>query len=252
MSLDSAGTFEISILPAFEDNYLFVLHSGTHAVSVDPGDGNLVLSFLRARSLELQSILLTHHHPDHIGGLAVLIEAFPDVRIYASKIDVERGKIPEATHLLSEGDFVSEILDFEVLAVPGHTLGHIAYYSESGLSRKPIAFVGDTLFAAGCGRVFEGTMEEMHASLAKLKTLPEETLIYCAHEYTLSNLRFALHAEPGNEAIHKRLEDVTVLRSQGKISIPTNISLEMQTNPFLRAKDAASFAVLREAKNSFR
>jgi len=258
----------ISVLtvPAFSDNYLWLIHDGRHAVAVDPGDAGPIMAALDAHKLSLTAILLTHHHPDHVGGVEALLRhvndpAFP---VYGPRLE----EIAGVTVRLGEGDTVEiakPSLRLHVLDVPGHTSGHIAYVER----RQHWLFCGDTLFAAGCGRLFEGTPAQMTQSLAKFAALPPQTLAYCAHEYTLSNLRFALAAEPGNHAIKERLAREEEKRAKNLPTVPTNIGLELQTNPFLhctkpevlqglraagRIKDddpVAAFAALREWKNNF-
>ncbi|WP_305823160.1 hydroxyacylglutathione hydrolase [Massilia brevitalea] len=259
---------DLSVLtvPAFQDNYLWLIHDGAHAAVVDPGDAAPILAALAEHGLALTAILLTHHHADHIGGVPALLARFP-VPVYGPRND----GIAEVTHPLAEGDRVAlpELgLELVVFDVPGHTLGHIAYVrSTPGLHWL---FCGDTLFAGGCGRLFEGTPEQMAASLEKLADLPEDTEVYCAHEYTLSNLRFAQAVEPGNEALALRMKDESAKRALDLPTVPTSIGLERRTNPFLRYREAEivgelvkagklsdgaspvqAFAALREWKNVF-
>lgn len=251
-------------VPAFQDNYLWVIHDGSHAVVVDPGDARPVLAALSAHGLSLHAILLTHHHADHVGGVSELLQHFP-VPVYGPRGE----SIAQITHPLGEGDklAIPELeLTFDVLDVPGHTRGHIAYFAAA----QPWLFCGDTLFAGGCGRLFEGTPEQMANSLGKLASLPDATEVYCAHEYTLSNLRFALEVDPGNEELRARYANEQARRDQGVPTIPTSIGLEKATNPFLRFRrpeiadrlissghlssrePIAVFAALREWKNSYR
>lgn len=253
-------------VPAFKDNYLWLVHDGVHATVVDPGDCAPILAALSAHHLTLASILLTHHHADHIGGVAELLSRF-DVPVFGPRAD----GIGAVTVPLAEGDRVDVPgvgLVLRVLDVPGHTRGHIAYVRETPGAHW--LFCGDTLFAGGCGRLFEGTPAQMAASLDKLAALPDDTQVFCAHEYTLSNLRFALAAEPGNPAIASRLEAESAKRAAGVPTVPSTIGLEKATNPFLRYRQPAicahlaesgrlaaqgdaiaSFAALREWKNSF-
>ena len=225
----------VTPLPAFSDNYLWLLDRDGCAVVVDPGDGAVVLAGLRARGLRLVAILVTHHHSDHVGGLAALL-AEHDVPVYGPRAEAD--KITGLTRLLDDGDTV-EIAElqacFTIIAVPGHTLGHIAYFEPT----QKLLFCGDTLFAAGCGRLFEGTPAQMHASLSRLAALPPETAVFCAHEYTLSNLDFATAVEPDNAALAAEVERVAGLRARGVPSLPTSIARETALNPFLRSAEPA-------------
>ncbi len=253
-------------IPAFSDNYIWLVREGALAAVVDPGDAGPVLDCLEREKLTLTAIIATHHHGDHVGGNAALLARFP-VPVFGPA----RETIPGRTHALGEGDAITVPglgLALRVLDVPGHTAGHIAYVSED--PRTPAAFVGDTLFAGGCGRLFEGTAAQMAASLAKLAALPGETLAYCAHEYTLSNLRFALAVEPGNAALRERQAREQDKRDHGLPTVPSTIAVERATNPFLRtgepevfaaaqahagrtlADAVDAFAVVREWKNEFR
>jgi hydroxyacylglutathione hydrolase len=251
-------------VPAFNDNYLWLIHNGTQAVVVDPGDAQPILKVLDAQKLSLNAILLTHHHGDHVGGVAELLSRYK-VPVFGPRND----RIASVTVPLSEGNSVDlpELgLNFSVLDVPGHTLGHIAYFS---IEQKWL-FCGDTLFAGGCGRLFEGTPAQMIASLSKLAALPDNTLVYCAHEYTLSNLRFAKEVEPHNENLLTRIKEEQDKRDHGLPTIPSTIGLEKSTNPFLRyahpaitekisreqkvssGEPIAIFAALREWKNNYK
>jgi hydroxyacylglutathione hydrolase len=237
---------EIVPVPAFSDNYLWLVHdsdSGATAV-VDPGDAVPVLAEAERRGWSIGQVWNTHWHPDHTGGnLAIKEKTGATVSGPASE------EIPGRDTALSEGDRVSlgEHVG-RIIEVPGHTSGHIAIIFEE----DAVAFVGDTLFAMGCGRLFEGTPQQMFQSLSRLAALPEETKLYCAHEYTLSNARFAAYAEPANRAIAERLATVEELRSNGTITVPTTVAEERQTNPFVRAGDWQEFARLRAGKDSFR
>ncbi|WP_044874579.1 hydroxyacylglutathione hydrolase [Pseudomonas sp. LFM046] len=227
---------KIDALPAFSDNYLWLLQDSEsrRCAVVDPGDAAPVLAWLDAHpGWQLTDILVTHHHGDHIGGVVRLKEATG-----ARVLGPAQENIPARDQALGEGDRVQVLgLEFKVLEVPGHTLGHIAYYHED--SKRPLVFCGDTLFAAGCGRLFEGTPAQMYRSLSRLAALPAATLVYCTHEYTLSNLRFAKAVEPANEATSARFDEVTRLREQGDISLPSSIALERATNPFLRVTETS-------------
>ena len=255
---------QVTAVPAFADNYLWLIHDHQHAAVVDPGDAAPIEAALGAMHLKLAAILLTHHHGDHVGGVADLLRHWP-VPVFGPA----REKIAGITHPLAEGDSVSlpELgLDLEVLDVPGHTAGHIAYVAPV----QHWLFCGDTLFAGGCGRLFEGTPAQMTDSLAKLAALPDDTRVYCAHEYTVSNLRFAVAAEPGNAVVARRLADAMAMRERGEATVPSTIGLEKATNPFLRYREPGivqtlrtegrlqqdepvpAFAALREWKNSYR
>ena len=215
---------QIEPIPAFEDNYIWALRKEGQVVVIDPGEAAPVLRFLERTGDRLAAILVTHHHGDHIGGIAELVAKHP-VPVHGPT----REAAEVVTHPLQDGEHVSVLdIDFEVLEVPGHTLGHIAFY------RPGVLFCGDTLFGAGCGRVFEGTLPQMHASLARLAALPPDTQVYCAHEYTQSCLRFAKVVEPGNAAIDARAAKVAAQRAANTPSVPSTLAEEFATNPFLR------------------
>jgi hydroxyacylglutathione hydrolase len=237
---------EIVPVPAFSDNYLWLVHdeaSGETAV-VDPGDAAPVLSEAANRGWTITQVWNTHWHPDHTGGNLAIKKA-TRARISGPAAENISGR----DVALNEGDEV-RLGDHvgRVIEVPGHTLGHIALIFDD----KRVAFVGDTLFAMGCGRLFEGTPAQMYRSLQQLAALPEDTSLYCAHEYTLANGKFAARAEPQNAAIAARLGEVERLRAEGKITVPTTVAQERETNPFVRATDEVEFAHLRTAKDSFR
>lgn len=216
----------IDPIPAFEDNYIWALRRGGALAVVDPGEAAPVLRHLAATGDRLCAILVTHRHGDHVGGIAEILARHP-VPVYGPALEAAE----VVTHPLGDGARVTlpELgATFEVLHVPGHTLGHVAYYRLGEL------FCGDTLFGAGCGRIFEGTPAQMHASLARLAALPPDTRVYCAHEYTQSCLRFAATVEPGNAAIAARAEHVARLRAAGLPSVPSTLAEELETNPFLR------------------
>jgi len=237
---------DIVAVPAFADNYLWLVHdeaSGETAV-VDPGDAAPVLAEAERRGWTIGQVWNTHWHPDHTGG------NLPIKQATGARISGPAGEtIPGRDVALSEGDEI-RLGDHigRVVAVPGHTLGHIALIFDE----DRVAFVGDTLFAMGCGRLFEGTPGQMYNSLKKLTGLPDETRLFCAHEYTLSNARFAAHAMPGDAAIADRLAEVERLRDEGKITVPTTVAQERETNPFVRATNVNEFARLRKDKDSFR
>ncbi len=217
----------IKPIPAFHDNYIWCLVDDTssHCLIVDPGDANPVIQTLEKEGLLLQGILLTHHHHDHVGGVEALLKQYPAM-VYGPARDGIAGML---NHHLVEGDIFQIMgLDFHVMEIPGHTLGHIAYFSEGML------FCGDTLFLAGCGRLFEGTAEQMQDSLNKITSLVDDTQVYCGHEYTENNLKFAQLVEPDNKNIQTRLVQVRQQREKNLPTVPGLLSLEKETNPFLR------------------
>ena len=228
--------FEILLIPAFKDNYIWLLVRDGRAAVVDPGDPAPVIERLEALGLVLESILITHHHADHQGGIAALVE-----RWQADVFGPEIESITGCNHPLTGGESIQVLgQEIKVLAVPGHTLGHLAYYVPG------VLFCGDTLFGAGCGRLFEGTPAQMHNSLAQIAALPDDTLIYCAHEYTEANLRFAQELEPLNQDIQDRVKRVAELRAEGKSSVPSSLREEKASNPFLRTHVAAVIEAVRE------
>ena len=234
---------EVLPVPAFVDNYLWLLVRGSEAVVVDPGDAAPVQAALAARGLSLSAILITHHHPDHIGGLKTLLTAH-DVPVYGPS--KEQATIPQLSVKLNENDQVQVLgRHFTVMEVPGHTKGHIAYYSAATDDEPPLLLCGDTLFSAGCGRLFEGTPEQMYESLSRLAALPGATQVYCTHEYTTSNLAFAHAVEPDNAALNEYIERVAGLRAANTPSLPSSIELELRVNPFLRTAQPAVQAAAR-------
>lgn len=253
----------ISALPAFSDNYIWLLRRADRAAVVDPGDAAPVQAALAREHLRLDAILITHHHADHVGGLAAL--AGSGAPVYGPRAELAR--IGGITRPLDDGAQIEVLgLDFQVLAVPGHTLGHIAYWS----SEAALLFCGDTLFSAGCGRLFEGSPQQMHTSLKRLAALPDDTAVYCTHEYTLSNLAFARAVEPDSADIASHIARVQALREHGQASLPSRMALERRINPFLRAgvpavaraarahaqatldDEVAVFAELRRWKDGFK
>lgn len=261
-------TLELIPVPAFTDNYLWLLVRGDEAVVVDPGDAAPVEQALAARGLRLVAILITHHHPDHIGGLNKLLES-RDIPVYGPQR--ESKTIKRLSRELVEGDTVDVLgRRFEVMEVPGHTLGHIAFFSAAQELGAPILLCGDTLFSGGCGRLFEGTPQQMHASLSRLAALPGATQVVCTHEYTLSNLAFAQAVEPDNRPLLDHIARVRELRAAGTPSLPSSIEQELRINPFLRGDQPSvraaaaqrlgkepsdpveTFAALRSWKDQFR
>jgi hydroxyacylglutathione hydrolase len=254
---------QIIPIPAFKDNYIWLIHNGQQALAVDPGDAYPVIETLKQLNLRLSGILITHHHQDHIAGVAELLEAYPEVDIYAPKLETF-----SFSHIAVDDNQVIQPaglnLNFSVMHLPGHTLGHVAYYAETTLGDKWL-FCGDTLFGAGCGRIFEGTPAQMHHSLQRLAGLAGNTQVYCSHEYTLRNIEFALSVEPNNLLLQKRKLATLALRDKGIASLPSSIELERETNPFLRCHvaslqaydglirkdEVAVFSKIRELRNLY-
>ena len=251
-------------LPAFSDNYIWLLHHHGRALVVDPGDAQPVLDALTRYGLVLDLILVTHHHPDHVGGVSTLVTA-TQCEVYGPAHE----KMPLPVIPMGQGSTLTwQDLTFQVMDVPGHTAGHIAFWTQPQ-SMDPVLFCGDTLFSAGCGRLFEGTAAQMLASMDLLSELPGETQVCCAHEYTLSNLKFARCVEPDNLALVQYQAHCEQLRSQSLPTLPARLDTELQINPFLRSRtssvrssvqnytptatdDAAMFAALRQWKNDFK
>lgn len=217
----------ISPIPAFSDNYIWCITSGADAVLVDPGEAAPALAYLREHHLQLTAILVTHHHPDHVGGIGEIIEKCGDLPVIGPKSSTSA-----LNSIVADGDTVTvHGVEFTTIGVPGHTLDHVAYFC----AENKLLFCGDTLFAGGCGRLFEGTPEQMLESLGRLQSLPVDTRVYCAHEYTLNNLRFALKAEPENADLQQRYRETEALRAADRITLPSTIDVEQKTNPFLRS-----------------
>lgn len=253
---------QITAIPAFSDNYIWCLHNDHHAVVVDPGDAEPVMQFCQQNNLKLEAVLITHHHHDHTGGIPQLVSANSALPVIGPANDQIRG----LTKRVDEGDDVHLNvlnLSFVVIELPGHTLDHIGFYGHG------VLFCGDTLFSGGCGRLFEGTPGQMLHSMNKLKRLPDDTKVYCAHEYTLANMKFALAVEPDNNALQEHAELVSKLRSEDCITLPTTMHKEKAINPFMRtsqpciataaasrlnetpADEVAVFAAVRKWKDEF-
>ena len=224
----------IITVPAFSDNYIWLIcdENQQFAAIVDPGDAKPVIEALENNSIEPIAILITHFHSDHVGGISGLLDRYPDLPVYGPASE----RIPHITHTL-KGDETLTIekidTDFQVMNVHGHTAGHIAYYTKDKNGDDKL-FCGDTLFAAGCGRVFNGTLQDLHDSLHKISQLPPDTLIYCAHEYTLDNIGFAKWVEPDSGDLLAREQDAQALIDNDQATVPSILSLELETNPFLR------------------
>jgi hydroxyacylglutathione hydrolase len=250
-------------IPAFADNYLWLLHDGQQALVVDPGDAAPVQLVLQDNGLKLSAILVTHHHADHTEGVDALRHE-TGAHVFGPATE----RIPQPFVPLNECSSISALgLDFQVIDVPGHTSGHIAYYTPD-MNGRPLLFCGDTLFSGGCGRLFEGTPAQMLASLDKLAALPSNTAVCCTHEYTLSNLRFAVAVDPDNQALLNYQTHCENLRQQHQPTLPTSIAQELLINPFLRTRqpalvssarhvdaaaedDVSVFAAIRQLKNTF-
>ncbi len=240
----------LTALPAFSDNYIWTLYDHQYCVVIDPGQAAPVSEFLRRSGTRLAGILLTHHHADHIGGVDALLASHAAGNPEQAPLPVIGpldSRIPQVTRTVNEGDRVSLTdwglpwqIDFQVLEIPGHTRSHIAFVNQDWL------FCGDTLFSAGCGRLFEGTPAQMQDSLDKLAALPAGLLVCCAHEYTLSNCRFALQVEPDNTDLQQRYQQVSELRAQARMTLPVSLANELSYNPFLRSRQASVIQAARQ------
>lgn len=234
----------ITAIPAFSDNYIWCLADTDtgRALVVDPGQSAPVDSHLAQNNLVLDTILVTHHHPDHVGGIADLVKAHPDCRV----VGPAESPFKNSTSQVHPGDeVVWEGLTFQVLGVPGHTLDHIAYFSDTDVAGRPVLFCGDALFVCGCGRLFEGSPGQMRQSLQTLRSLPEKTAVYCAHEYTLANLKFARSWLPDDAALADFEKECLQARDEGRPTVPSELGKEKRLNPFLRWDDPAVVDVAR-------
>lgn len=252
----------IFAIPAFSNNYIWCIHDSKHAIIVDPGDASPVIKTLNEKQLTLTHILITHHHHDHIGGIKELKKTYPDVTVYGP----QNPQIDGIDQRLEEGSNIAlhnPNIDLKVMETPGHTMDHIVFYNQQ------LLFCGDTLFSAGCGRMFEGTPDVFYRSLQKLAQLPEQIKVYCTHEYTLANLAFAAHVDPENTVLRDYQTWATTQREKNQITLPSNISEQKQINPFLRCNsqkikqniesimnlstesEVEVFAALRRCKDNF-
>ena len=240
-------------LPVLQDNVIWVWVKGSEAVVIDPAVAPPVREWLEERQLSLAAVLQTHHHADHIGGTPDLLKRWPQAAVIASADDQER--IPFQTTSVRDGDHITVLeQEVEVLDVAAHTRAHIAFFipNPEGAEIGPLLFCGDTLFGAGCGRLFEGSAEQMHQALQKLAELPEATKVCCAHEYTEANLQWAVEQRPGDSVLTERLRDVRALRAQGALSLPSSIGVERRTNLFMQARTATELGQLRTHKDQWR
>ena len=220
----------IEPIKAFDDNYIWLMTTNEGSIVIDPGESINLLKVIEQKNIKLDAILVTHHHYDHTGGIEQLLIKYPSLEVYGPNNDICSIK-----SRLLDGELLNVIgIDFEIIEIPGHTLDHIAYYAN--INDSPILFCGDTLFGGGCGRVFEGTFEQMYESLMKLKKLPKNTRIYCGHEYTSDNLKFAKAVEPDNIDLISRYNDVLNLRKNNIPTLPSTLLIELKTNPFLRTE----------------
>ena len=236
---------KIEPIKAFSDNYIWLVTTNEGLLVVDPGDASPVEAYLQNNSINLSNILITHHHFDHTGGVENLVKD-NSVNVYGPTSSIFNGINKE----LKDGDEINVIgINFSIIEVPGHTLDHIAFFAEN--DGNPLLFCGDTLFAGGCGRIFEGSFEQMFESLSKLSQLPSNTKIYCGHEYTLSNSKFCKKFDSENKDLQKKIEKIEKQRDDGIPTIPSTLKDELECNIFLRAKDVKTFSKLRDLKDNF-
>jgi hydroxyacylglutathione hydrolase len=252
IAAEAAGLTVVRLL-AFEDNYLWLIHDGKNACVVDPGDATPIIDYLAEHDLTLTTIYATHHHGDHVGGVAALVdwcgESTPALRIFGADGPANEA-IPHRTDIVRDGTMLSNaapVLEFQAIAVPGHTASHVAYFD----AKRRWIFCGDTMFAGGCGRLMGGTPAQMLHSLNTLAALPDDTKVFCAHEYTLANLKFAMAVEPNNTALQSRVEVETATRKKHLPTVPSTIAIERATNPFLRSQEPeVKHAILRASSGS--
>lgn len=237
---------KIHIVPTLEDNYTYVIEIGNKAVLIDCGEAAPVAAFLKEKSLQPTDILITHHHWDHIDGLPGLKATYPDIKIYGPEKD--RDRIPQLeTGLSDKQDLAIGGLSFHCIETPGHTKNHLCFH----LPQLSAVFTGDALFSMGCGRLFEGSYENLFASMQRLKSLPDDTQIYCGHEYTLTNAKFSLSVDPGNQDILNRRQEAETLRQKNLPTLPVSLSDEQKTNLFLKAETVEKIAQLRQLRDKF-
>ena len=219
----------IEPIKAFDDNYIWLMTTNEGSIVIDPGECINLLKTIEQKNIKLDAVLITHHHYDHTGGIEELLIKYPYLKVYGPNNNIDFIK-----SRLTDGELLNVIgIDFEIIEIPGHTLDHIAYFAN--INNSPILFCGDTLFAGGCGKIFEGTFDQMYESLMKLKKLPQNTRIYCGHEYTINNLKFAKAVEPDNIDLITRYNNVLDLRKNNIPTLPSTLLIELKTNPFLRA-----------------
>lgn len=245
---------ELTPLPAFDDNYIWLLYDGNRALAVCPGDAQPIVDFCTQHNLMLDAVLVTHHHWDHVSGLPELLKVYPNLQVYAP----DDARIEHRTHAVRPNDAVDVLgIRWQVLDLSGHTLTQVGYYAESvqlGESvdaAQPLVFSGDCIFKAGCGRLFEGTPEQAYASLQRIAALPDDTRIACTHEYSLANMEFVVAIGLANAALRAEQQRCQQLREAGLSTLPTTVALEKAINPFVRAKNAAEFAEIRRQKDNF-
>lgn len=243
---EHSTNFSAELIPVFEDNYVFLIHDGRTALLVDPGEATAPLARIAELKLDLTAVLLTHHHADHIGGLAPIRQRFPEAAVFAP--EKNRAQVPGATRYVAGGEHIETGgLCFAVLALPGHTLGHVAYFQPD----QEWLFSGDVLFGLGCGRIFEGTFAQHFESLRSIKNLPPRTQVFCAHEYTETNLRFLRSLGPLSAEQELYAADLHAKRRADMPSVPLSLESELRCNPFLLSRNLPEFTQLRQERNQF-